>query len=174
MRGIGLSCLICIQTLESMSRWLASCGEQLLDVLKQEILLRNTKHQEYGVIVFFFGKKQIETVEHLFFECEALKTVREVAVKFYKDFELSIPSADVNSMRLLFTLGLSNSCETKTKARNIFRVTAEYCYTIWQARNDVLFRYKILSADTVDKISHVLKSKCDRLYADSINLPAEK
>ena len=121
----------------------------------------------------FCGEKQIETVEHLFFECEALKTVREVAVKFYKDFELSIPSADVNSMRLLFTLGLSNSCETKTKARNIFRVTAEYCYSIWQARNDVLFRYKILSADTVDKISHVLKSKCDRLYADSINLPAE-
>ena len=62
----------------------------------------------------FCNEKQIETVEHLFFECEALKTVREVGVKFYKDFELSIPTADVNSMRLLFTLGLSNSCETKT------------------------------------------------------------
>ena len=76
-------------------------------------------------------------------------------------------------MRLLFTLGLSNSSESKTKAGNIFRVTVEYCYSIWQVRNDVLFRYIVLSADTVYRISNVLKTKCDRLYADSINLPAE-
>ena len=88
----------------------------------------------------FCGEQLIETVEHLFFECEALKTVREVAVKFYKNFELSIPSADANAMRLLFTLGLTSSSESKTTTQNIFRVTAEYCYSIWQARNDVLFK----------------------------------
>ena len=76
-------------------------------------------------------------------------------------------------MRLLFTLGLTSSSESKTKTQNIFRVTAEYCYSIWQARNDSLFRYKILSSDTADGIAHVLKSKCDRLYADGINLPAK-
>ena len=98
------------------------------------------------------------------------------AVKFYKNFELPIPSADANAMRILFTLGLSNSSESKTKAQNIFRVTAEYCwhcYSMSQARHDVLFKYKVLSADTVYRISNVLKSKWDRLYADSINLPAE-
>ena len=76
-------------------------------------------------------------------------------------------------MTLLFTLGLTSSHEFKTKTQNIFRVTAEYCYSIWQARNDVLFRYKVLSSDTVDRISHVLTSKCNRLYVDSIILPAE-
>ena len=36
------------------------------------------------------GEQRIVTVEHLSFECEALKAIREVAVKFYKTFELSI------------------------------------------------------------------------------------
>ena len=76
-------------------------------------------------------------------------------------------------MRFRFTLGLTSSSESKTKTRNVFRVTLEYCYLIWKARNNVLFWHKVLSADTVDRISHVLKSECDRLYADIIYFPAE-
>ena len=64
--------------------------------------------------MFFCGEQLIETAEHPFFECETLKTVREVAVKFYKNFELSIPSVDANAMRLLFTLGLTSCSESET------------------------------------------------------------
>ena len=74
---------------------------------------------------------------------------------------------DKDAIRFLFILGLTLRKESKFRDRNVFRESSEYCYTIWQARNDVLFRYKVLGHDTVDKIAHVLKCRCEILYADS-------
>ena len=115
----------------------------------------------------FCGEKELETVEHLFFLCPALKTIRAIAIQYYQDFELIVPVRDKDAMRILFILGLTVSHESKLRARNIFRVSSEYCYTIWQARNDVLFRYKVLGHDTVEKIAHILRCRCEVLYADS-------
>ena len=119
----------------------------------------------------FCGEKDLETVEHLFFKCPALRTIRATAIKYYEKFDLLVPYNDEDAMRLLFILGLTSSSESRSKARNIFNVSSEYCYAIWQARNDVLFRYKILGHDTVEKITHVLRCRCDTLYSDSLRIP---
>ena len=119
----------------------------------------------------FCGEKDLETVEHLFFKCPALGAIRATAIRYFEKFDLLVPCSDEDALRLLFILGLTSTSESRSKARNIFNVSSEYCYAIWQARNDVLFRYKILGHDTIDKISHVLRCRCDTLYSDSLRIP---
>ena len=90
MRVLGLDSSICIQTLKPMVKSFQGFENR---IYWYEI----EKKQDYSVIVFFFPLSSIETVKDLFFECKALKSVRKVAVKFYKNFELSISSEDANA-----------------------------------------------------------------------------
>ena len=101
--------------------------------------------------MYFLWRERARNSGTSFFLCPALKTIRAIAIQYYQDFELLFPVRDKDAMRILFILGLTVSHESKLRARNIFRVSSEYCYTIWQARNDVLFRYKVLGHDILLK-----------------------
>ena len=109
-------------------------------------------------------------MEHLFFKCPALRTSRATTIKYYEKFDLPVPYNDEDAMRLLLILGLTSSSKSRSKARKIFNVSSEYCCAIWQARNDVLFRYKILGHDAVVthctltvRESHMISSECHLL-----------
>ena len=116
----------------------------------------------------FCDGRVLETVEHLFVDCKALDSIRDIAIEYYTLFDLKVPHSDCDAMRLLLTLGLTPMVESKHKSRNIFDVTSEYCYTIWRTRNDIIFKYKVLSPDSISDMAHILKSKCKILYSDNL------
>ena len=72
----------------------------------------------------------------------------------------------------LLTLSLKSTVETKymynSRRRNIFDVKSECCYTIWQTRNDIIFKYKVLSPDSIGAMAHILKRKCKVLHSDNL------
>ena len=56
----------------------------------------------------FCGEKELETVEHLFLLCPALKTIRPIAIQYYQDFELIVfvmlVIRDKDAITILFIL----------------------------------------------------------------------
>ena len=70
----------------------------------------------------------------------------------------------------LITLSLESAVETKynSRRRNIFDVILDCCYTIWRTRNDIIFKYKVLSPDSIGDMAHILKRKCKVFHIDNL------
>ena len=103
----------------------------------------------------------------LFVDCEPLDSIRDIVIQYYTSY-MKFPHSECNAMRLLLTLGLTPMVESKHKSCNIFDVTSEYCYTIRRTRNDLIFKYKVLSPNSISDMAHLLKSKCKIIRSDNL------
>ena len=75
-------------------------------------IIRKYKIPGAKVNCVFSNGRVLDTVEHLFVDCKALHSIRDIAIEYNTLFELEVPQSDCDAMGLLLSLGLTHMAES--------------------------------------------------------------
>ena len=132
--------------------------------LKTGEFLKKIKMLRVGFSCNFCDDKGIETIEHLFFECQSLEKARKIILQFVERLGVGVPLSK-DEGQLFFCLGLTSSDEGKELNRIIFECVAECNSLIWSCRNDIRFEHQDCE-DKIEEVERVVQYICDRIYKE--------
>lgn len=109
---------------------------------------------------------RLETAAHLFTECAGLDEVREVILESITKVGATVDRTDLQSVKELWCLGLSQFQESRNIERNVFRVVATADSMVWCRRNHLLFSGPA-GGSLAAAVRHKLKDLCDSLLSQA-------